>query len=60
MKNGKLQEVIFTASKHGKWSYRCARGSDWGDQFPGILAKGVTIFRFLRNFVGNKNQLSLV
>ncbi|EAT44846.1 AAEL003822-PA [Aedes aegypti] len=31
---GKLQEIIFTASKHGKNLYRCARASKWGDQLP--------------------------
>ncbi|XP_047111717.1 methyltransferase-like protein 17, mitochondrial [Schistocerca piceifrons] len=32
--SGKLTEVIFTASKHGKIAYRCARASKWGDLFP--------------------------
>ncbi|XP_039428669.1 methyltransferase-like protein 17, mitochondrial [Culex pipiens pallens] len=31
---GKLQEVIFTASKHGKNLYRCAKATKWGDQLP--------------------------
>lgn len=31
---GKLKEIIFTASKHGKMAYRCARHSRWGDQLP--------------------------
>jgi len=31
---GKLQEVIFTASKHGKFAYKCAKSSNWGDQLP--------------------------
>nr|XP_019527117.2 methyltransferase-like protein 17, mitochondrial [Aedes albopictus] len=31
---GQLQEIIFTASKHGKNLYRCARASKWGDQLP--------------------------
>ncbi|XP_060644932.1 methyltransferase-like protein 17, mitochondrial [Drosophila nasuta] len=31
---GKLQEVIFTASKHGKAAYSCARVSRWGDRLP--------------------------
>lgn len=32
--SGKLQEVIFTASKHGKNLYRCAKATKWGDQLP--------------------------
>ncbi|KAG5893361.1 hypothetical protein JTB14_000126 [Gonioctena quinquepunctata] len=31
---GKLEEVIFTASKHGKTMYHCARASKWGDLLP--------------------------
>ncbi|ALC40217.1 CG13126 [Drosophila busckii] len=31
---GNLQEVIFTAAKHGKQAYRCARVSRWGDRLP--------------------------
>lgn len=31
---GKLDEVIFTPSKHGKVTYRCARSSKWGDLLP--------------------------
>ncbi|XP_044730622.1 methyltransferase-like protein 17, mitochondrial [Chrysoperla carnea] len=31
---GTLEEVIFTASKHGKTSYHCARASKWGDLLP--------------------------
>lgn len=31
---GNLQEVIFTQSKHGKFAYRCARSSRWGDRLP--------------------------
>ncbi|XP_023013707.2 ribosome assembly protein METTL17, mitochondrial [Leptinotarsa decemlineata] len=31
---GKLGEVIFTASKHGKSMYHCARASKWGDLLP--------------------------
>jgi ribosomal protein RSM22 (predicted rRNA methylase) len=31
---GKLQEVIFTQAKHGQAAYRCARHSNWSDQFP--------------------------
>lgn len=33
-KNGKLEEVIFTQTKHGKLPYRCARSSKWGDRLP--------------------------
>ncbi|XP_037047480.1 methyltransferase-like protein 17, mitochondrial [Bradysia coprophila] len=33
-KDGNLQEVIFTQSKHGKLPYRCARSSKWGDRLP--------------------------
>ncbi|PSN51932.1 Methyltransferase-like protein 17 [Blattella germanica] len=31
---GKLEEVVFTASKHGKMPYWCARSSNWGDMLP--------------------------
>ncbi|XP_058464058.1 methyltransferase-like protein 17, mitochondrial [Malaya genurostris] len=31
---GKLQEIIFTATKHEKNLYRCARSSKWGDLLP--------------------------
>ncbi|GAB0100907.1 methyltransferase-like protein 17, mitochondrial [Sergentomyia squamirostris] len=31
---GKLQEIIFTAAKHGKMTYHCARKSNWGDRLP--------------------------
>lgn len=31
---GKLCEVIFTASKHSKTVYHCARASKWGDLLP--------------------------
>uniref|UniRef100_A0A1A9WHI7 Methyltransferase-like protein 17, mitochondrial n=1 Tax=Glossina brevipalpis TaxID=37001 RepID=A0A1A9WHI7_9MUSC len=31
---GKLQEVIFTKSKHGRFAYRCAKASSWGDRLP--------------------------
>ncbi|KAK4884246.1 hypothetical protein RN001_000517 [Aquatica leii] len=33
-KEGKLDEIIFTASKHGKVTYHCARSSKWGDLLP--------------------------
>lgn len=32
--NGKLDEIIFTKSKHGKIAYRCAKNSLWGDLLP--------------------------
>lgn len=32
--NGVLKEGIFTASKHGKFAYKCAKNSNWGDQLP--------------------------
>ncbi|XP_017859013.1 PREDICTED: methyltransferase-like protein 17, mitochondrial [Drosophila arizonae] len=35
--SGNLQEVIFTASKHGKAAYSCARVSRWGDRLPMAL-----------------------
>nr|CAD7197480.1 unnamed protein product [Timema douglasi] len=31
---GKLDEIIFTVSRHGKSSYKCARASKWGDLLP--------------------------
>lgn len=31
---GNIQEIIFTQSKHGKFAYRCAKSSDWGDRLP--------------------------
>ncbi|KAJ8922406.1 hypothetical protein NQ315_004352 [Exocentrus adspersus] len=31
---GELKEVIFTAKKHGKVTYHCARASEWGDRLP--------------------------
>ncbi|XP_024944255.1 methyltransferase-like protein 17, mitochondrial isoform X2 [Cephus cinctus] len=33
-KEGNLQEIILTKSKHGKVAYRCAKGSNWGDMLP--------------------------
>lgn len=32
--DGKLEEGIFTVSKHGKLAYRCAKYTQWGDQLP--------------------------
>lgn len=32
--HGKIQEGIFTASKHGKPTMKCAKHSSWGDQLP--------------------------
>ncbi|CAG9761629.1 unnamed protein product [Ceutorhynchus assimilis] len=34
---GNLDEVIFTAKKHGKMTYHCARSSKWGDLLPVTL-----------------------
>ncbi|KAL5279577.1 METTL17 family protein [Megaselia abdita] len=31
---GNLQEIIFTQSKHGKFAFRCAKSSTWGDRLP--------------------------
>uniref|UniRef100_A0A1B0C547 Methyltransferase-like protein 17, mitochondrial n=1 Tax=Glossina palpalis gambiensis TaxID=67801 RepID=A0A1B0C547_9MUSC len=36
---GKLQEVIFTKSKHGRFAYRCAKASRWGDRLPIIIGE---------------------
>uniref|UniRef100_A0A1B0CI71 Putative methyltransferase-like protein 17 n=1 Tax=Lutzomyia longipalpis TaxID=7200 RepID=A0A1B0CI71_LUTLO len=33
-KEGRLQEIIFTAAKHGKQVYQCARKSNLGDRLP--------------------------
>nr|XP_015833913.1 PREDICTED: methyltransferase-like protein 17, mitochondrial [Tribolium castaneum] len=38
-KNANLDEVIFTASKHGKNLYYCARAAKWGDLLPVSLEK---------------------
>lgn len=35
-KDGYIEEVVFTQAKHGKQAYRCARHSEWGDQYPAI------------------------
>ncbi|XP_017778781.1 PREDICTED: methyltransferase-like protein 17, mitochondrial [Nicrophorus vespilloides] len=35
--NGSLDEVIFTASKHGKSTFHCARSTKWGDRLPVTL-----------------------
>uniref|UniRef100_A0A069DUL8 Putative mitochondrial/ ribosome small subunit component n=1 Tax=Panstrongylus megistus TaxID=65343 RepID=A0A069DUL8_9HEMI len=32
--SGTLQEIIFTPTKHGRISYRCAKSSNWGDRLP--------------------------
>ncbi|XP_050542411.1 methyltransferase-like protein 17, mitochondrial [Daktulosphaira vitifoliae] len=32
--SGKLEEIIFTAAKHGQSLYWCARSSKWGDRLP--------------------------
>ncbi|XP_046733970.1 methyltransferase-like protein 17, mitochondrial isoform X2 [Diprion similis] len=31
---GKLEEIVFTAAKHGKPLYKCVKNSDWGDKLP--------------------------
>jgi ribosomal protein RSM22 (predicted rRNA methylase) len=36
---GKIQEGIFTSKKQGKLVYRCAKISNWGDQFPLTIKK---------------------
>ncbi|KAG5682987.1 hypothetical protein PVAND_012301 [Polypedilum vanderplanki] len=33
-KEGEIQNIIITESKHGRPTYRCAKHSNWGDQFP--------------------------
>lgn len=33
-KDGIIQEGIFTAKKQGKFVYRCAKRSNWGDRLP--------------------------
>ncbi|KAJ9580424.1 hypothetical protein L9F63_024400 [Diploptera punctata] len=38
-KVGKLQEIVFTASKHGKFPYQCSRSSNWGDLLPMTLVQ---------------------
>ncbi|CRL00928.1 CLUMA_CG014346, isoform A [Clunio marinus] len=32
--NGKIEEGIFTPTKHGKAVYKCAKASQWGDRLP--------------------------
>lgn len=32
--DGNIREGIFTAAKHGKMAFRCAKYSKWGDQLP--------------------------
>lgn len=42
--SGELQEAIITKSKHGKFAYRCAKASNWGDQLPfSVLDGGTTM-----------------
>ncbi|XP_036320735.1 methyltransferase-like protein 17, mitochondrial [Rhagoletis pomonella] len=54
----KLQEVIFTKSKHGSHAYRCAKASDWGDRLPIILGDQIPTIRktFRRKEKGNANE----
>ncbi|CAH1098644.1 unnamed protein product [Psylliodes chrysocephalus] len=40
---GKLEEVIFTASKHGKVMYHCARSTKWGDLIPVCFKDNVNL-----------------
>jgi len=40
--SGKLQEIIFTASKHGKIPYWCARSTKWGDRLPIVIKEDQT------------------
>ncbi|XP_075151457.1 ribosome assembly protein METTL17, mitochondrial [Haematobia irritans] len=35
--HGNLREIIFTQSKHGRFTYRCARASRWGDRLPVVI-----------------------
>ena len=37
--SGELEEQIFTTSKSGKNTYRCARASEWGDRLPFKIEK---------------------
>lgn len=37
--NGRLAEIVFTQSRHGKDAYRCARSSRWGDRLPVQLSE---------------------
>ncbi|XP_073822007.1 ribosome assembly protein METTL17, mitochondrial [Musca autumnalis] len=39
--DGKLTEIIFTQSKHGRDAYRCARSSRWGDRLPIIIGNKI-------------------
>ncbi|ENN79731.1 methyltransferase-like protein 17, mitochondrial [Dendroctonus ponderosae] len=41
--NGKLREVIFTAKRHGKLTYHCARSSNWGDLLPMSIEDAETL-----------------
>lgn len=31
---GNLEELIITKGKNSKYTYRCARKSEWGDRMP--------------------------
>lgn len=35
--DGKLKEIIFSSSKHGKPLYYCAKKTQWGDRLPVII-----------------------
>ncbi|XP_011191547.1 methyltransferase-like protein 17, mitochondrial [Zeugodacus cucurbitae] len=55
--DAKLQEVIFTHSKHGRHAYRCAKVSDWGDRLPIKLGDQLpTIRKTLRNKEGRNED----
>ncbi|XP_067625698.1 ribosome assembly protein METTL17, mitochondrial [Eurosta solidaginis] len=43
--DAKLQEVIFTQSKHGRDAYRCAKASNWGDRLPVTLGGEIPTIR---------------
>jgi ribosomal protein RSM22 (predicted rRNA methylase) len=42
VQDGKLQESILTKRKHGKFTYKCAKVSNWGDQLPFTSLDGGT------------------
>ncbi|XP_054742780.1 methyltransferase-like protein 17, mitochondrial [Anastrepha obliqua] len=56
--DAKLQEVIFTQSKHGRHAYRCAKASDWGDRLPITLGGPLPTVRktFKRKEERNDNE----
>ncbi|CAD6997656.1 methyltransferase-like protein 17, mitochondrial [Ceratitis capitata] len=56
--DAKLQEVIFTQSKHGRNAYRCAKASDWGDRLPIKLGAELPTIRktFRKNIVKSEKE----